>query len=84
MTNGGGWEGREGVRRGGEVTLKSLGFGRHGVKATPGEEGSAWQMEEFMQSLGDLDKGGLSRGPHIIHLRQKKTAGCGNGGGGEK
>ena len=84
MTNGGGWEGREGVQRGGEVTLKSLGFGRHGVKAPPGEEGSAWQMEALMQSLGDLGTGGLSRGPHIIQLRQNMTAGWGKGGGEEK
>lgn len=80
----GGWEGQGGVLRRGDLTPKSLGFGRHGVKATLGEEGSAWQMEELMQSLGDLGKGGLSRGPHIIQLRQDMTAGWGKGGGGEK
>ena len=55
--------------------------GRHGVKATLGDEGSIWQMEELMQSLGDLGKGGLSRGPHIIQLRQTITAGWGKGAG---
>lgn len=85
MTNGGGGRGRGvewgGVLRGDEVTRNSLGFG---MKATLGEEGSIWQMEELMQSLGDLGKGGLSRGPHIIQLRQNITAGRRKRGRGEK
>ena len=67
----------EGFLRRGEVTRNSLGFGRQ----TWSDEGSIWQMEELMQSLGDLGKGGLSRGPHILQWRQTITAGWGKGAG---